>query len=88
MKTITLKIILLLSVLLAGITGIVAQEYEYVPLVREGVKWKCGMATYNYWVPSSNTIDPYSIHYSIILRMRRGTSSMMLRMTRRTPEVS
>jgi len=33
----------LLSMILAllGVTQVVAQEYEYVPLVREGVKWVC-----------------------------------------------
>ncbi len=33
------KIIMILMLSLLGITQMVAQEYEYVPFVREGVKW-------------------------------------------------
>ncbi|MBR7011266.1 MAG: hypothetical protein IKI10_00030, partial [Muribaculaceae bacterium] len=33
------KIIMILMLSLLGITQIVAQEYEYIPFVREGVKW-------------------------------------------------
>ncbi len=33
------KIILLLTLTLLGMTQLAAQEYEYVPFVREGVKW-------------------------------------------------
>ena len=34
-----MKKIIISLLMLMGITGVQAQEYEYVPLVREGVKW-------------------------------------------------
>ena len=34
-----MKKALLSMLMMMGITGVLAQEYEYVPLVREGVTW-------------------------------------------------
>lgn len=56
MKT-TKKLITLLLALL-GITQMVAQEYEYVPLVREGVKWV-------YYYVNSDEIYPPDPNLSI-----------------------
>ena len=36
---------------------------DYVPLVREGVKWKCGLAVHSYWFWSYNYIEPYTIYF-------------------------
>ena len=45
-----MKKTLLFSILaLLGMTQAVAQEYEYVPFVREGVKWVCD-APYLEWM--------------------------------------
>ncbi|MBQ9556313.1 MAG: hypothetical protein IJV05_08820 [Muribaculaceae bacterium] len=35
------KTLLFLILALLGMTQLAAQEYEYVPFVREGVKWVC-----------------------------------------------
>ena len=41
-----------------------AQEYEYVPLVREGVKWKCGMVKKGYDETGKMELDhTYSIEF-------------------------
>ena len=44
-----MKKTLLISILaLLGMTQAVAQEYEYVPFVREGVKWTYSIQDYHY----------------------------------------
>ena len=44
-----MKRLLIISILaLLGMIQAVAQEYEYVPFVREGVKWVYGICNYNY----------------------------------------
>ena len=45
-------ILSMLMLMLMGITGVHAQEYEYVPLVREGVKWVYAFLTHP--TPSDN----------------------------------
>ncbi len=53
------KVIILLAVMLGSVSAITAQDY--VPLVREGVKWKCGNANDSYWGWPGNYIEPYTI---------------------------
>ncbi|MBR3728099.1 MAG: hypothetical protein IKN10_03885, partial [Muribaculaceae bacterium] len=43
------KTILITILALLGMTQAVAQEYEYVPFVREGVKWVCDAPNIGYW---------------------------------------
>ena len=44
-----MKKILLFAVLsVLGMTQMAAQEYEYVPFVREGVKWVYSITDYHY----------------------------------------
>ena len=45
-----MKKILVLLLALLGMSQVVAQDYEYVPFVREGVKWACRS---NYFNPQS-----------------------------------
>ena len=47
-----MKKIIIGMLMLMGITGVQAQEYEYVPLVREGVQWVYAFLTHQ--KPSSN----------------------------------
>ena len=54
------KSIILLTVMLGSVFSITAQDY--VPLVREGVKWKCGMAIHNSYL-SSTRFEPYTIYF-------------------------
>ena len=42
------KVTLLSTLALLGISQVVAQEYEYVPFVREGVKWVYSIQDYRY----------------------------------------
>ena len=51
------KIILITLFTLLGLTQAVAQEYEYVPFVREGVKWEC--SCFNFL----SDIFPYGVSY-------------------------
>ena len=44
------KTLLISFLALLGMTQAVAQEYEYVPFVREGVKWVYYIDDYNYHV--------------------------------------
>ncbi len=55
------KVIILLAIMLGNVSAITAQDY--VPLVREGVKWKCGMAVHSHWFWSYNNIEPYTIYF-------------------------
>ena len=50
------KTILMMLLALLGMTQMVAQEHEYIPFVREGVKWVCSYAE----VPSHKTFT-YSL---------------------------
>ena len=43
--------------------GLYCNAQDYVPLVREGVKWKCGKAYDTYWAWSCNKIDSYTIYF-------------------------
>ena len=43
------KTILITLLALLGMTQMVAQEYEYVPFVREGVKWVYSISDYHYF---------------------------------------
>ena len=43
------KTLLITLFVLLGMTQAVAQEYEYVPFVREGVKWFYGIRDYRYF---------------------------------------
>ena len=47
-----MKKVILSMLMLIGITGVQAQEYEYVPLVREGVQWVFAFLTHS--TPSEN----------------------------------
>ena len=51
------KIILITLFTLLGLTQAVAQEYEYVPFVREGVKWEC--SCFNFL----SDLFPYGVSY-------------------------
>ena len=53
------KVIILLAIALGSVSAITAQDY--VPLVREGVKWKCGIVHENYAKPEKSYISPYTI---------------------------
>ena len=48
------KTLLLLLFAVLGMSQVVAQEYEYVPFVREGVKWVYYIKDFNY------SVDYYS----------------------------
>ncbi len=43
------KTILILTLAVLGLSQAVAHEYEYVPFVREGVKWTYSICDYHYW---------------------------------------
>lgn len=51
------KILLITLFTLLGLTQAVAQEYEYVPFVREGVKWEC--SCFNFL----SDLFPYGVSY-------------------------
>ena len=52
------KTIIFALLALLGMTQAVALEYEYVPFVREGVKWVCG-----YYLKSRDEIGVYTLEF-------------------------
>ncbi len=55
------KVIIFLAIVLGSVSAITAQDY--VPLVREGVKWKCGLMFIHGLFMEANSITPYSIYF-------------------------
>ncbi len=57
------KIVLFAMMTLLGMTQLGAQEYEYVPFVREGVKWVCFYDNDVHGVWPYDDLIPNGIHY-------------------------
>ena len=49
-----MKKIVIALIALLGMSQAAAQEYEYVPFVREGVKWFYGIRDYRYFDLKNN----------------------------------
>ena len=60
------KTILITLLALLGMTQAVAQEYEYVPFVREGVKWVYNISDYHYYHLKDNPANGDFIAHRIL----------------------
>ena len=60
-----MKKILVLLLALLGMSQVVAQEYEYVPLVREGVKWVYYYVNTNDFYPADPNLEIGKVYHTL-----------------------
>ena len=57
------RLLIIATLTLLGLTQAAAQEYEYVPFVREGVKWFYNISDYHYYHLSDNPANGDNLYY-------------------------